>query len=141
MSEVATVHPDIRAAFRQALLGIPGLPTVWAWEGERFTPENGTAWIRERMRPLSSERRGLGQGGQTAHHVVCEATPFFPSGKGTLAVEQAAGLVMARFLEGTPLLYGQTKARVMQIERAPAVHEPDWVSVPVKATLLAFTAS
>ncbi|NAZ37149.1 phage tail terminator-like protein [Rubellimicrobium sp. CFH 75288] len=141
MSAVQTLFGDLRAAVRARILGTPGLPPVVSWEGIAFTPATGTPWLRERLAPIASQVLGLGVGGTIVHRVVANLTLFYPSGRGTVEIETAAGLLLAAFAPSTSLVHGTTAARVAQAERAPLQHEPSWVSCPVAITILAYTPS
>lgn len=135
-----TVHQDVRAAIRQILTGLSGIPSEFAWEGEKFTPTTGTAFLQEQLRPISSKGRGIGNGGLIEHIMTSNLVLFYPTGKGTLAIENAAAALMSSFARSTNLTYGTTSCRVMDAERAPLVQEPDWISCPVIVTINAFTA-
>lgn len=141
MTGVATIHSDMRAAFREQLLAIPGIPTEVAWEGRPYDPKVGTPFIRESFRALASSVRALGRGGTIAHRMTGNLSIFFPAGRGTLGVETAAGLLLKGFAPGTALVYGGASGVVMQAERAPLVQETDWISCPVTITIVAYTAN
>lgn len=141
MTGVATIHSDMRAAFREQLLSIPGIPTAVAWEGRPFDPKTSEPFIRESFRALASQVRALGTGGTIAHRMTGNLSVFFPAGRGTVGVEAAAGLLLQGFAPGTALVYGDAKGIVMQAERAPLMQEPDWISCPVTITIVAYTAN
>lgn len=141
MTGVASIHSDIRAAFRQRLQNTAGLPTAFAWEGRPFTPVIGTPFIRESFRPLSSTVRAVGRGGTIAHSMTGNLNIFFPAGKGTKDVDDAAGLILASFAPATSLSYGSSSGTVMQAERSPLLQEPDWISCPIVISILAYTAN
>lgn len=141
MTGVATIHSDMRAAFRAKLQSIEGLPSEIVWEGRPGTPNVSTPFIRESFRALSSQVRALGQGGTIAHRMTGNLSIFYPSGKGTLDVERAAGLLLQGFAPGTALIYGDAKGIVMQAERAPLLQETDYLSCPVTITIIAYTAN
>lgn len=141
MTGVATIHSDMRAAFRAKLQSIAGLPSAVAWEGRPFDGRLTAPYIRESFRPLASTVRALGQGGTIQHRMTGNLSVFYPAGKGTLEVETAAGLLLEGFAPGTALVYGVAKGVVMQAERAPLVQETDWLSCPVTITIIAYTAN
>ena len=141
MTGVATIHSDMRAAFRTKRQDIVGLPNLVAWEGRPFPSGVTIPYIRESFRPLSSLVRALGRGGTIQHRMTANLSIFYPAGKGTLEIDTAAGLLLAGFAPGTALTYGGAAGTVMQAERAPLLQETDWLSCPVTITILAYTAN
>lgn len=137
---LATIHTNMRAAFRSWLQGVPSLPTV-AWEGRLFTPTPGTPYVRESFRPISSEVRAIGPSGTIAHRMTGNLVLAYPIAKGTAEIEAMAGSILTRFKPGTSLTYGSESGIVMQAERAPLYQEPDWLSCPVTISLVAYTAN
>lgn len=139
----ATVHSEIRAAGRQALLAIAGLPAMKHWEGSPFSETLGTPYVREQCNPISSLVRSVGASGASgrtvAHTVALNYSPTFPPGAGTLPLEQAVGLIMAAFQAGGHISYGATSAYVVQCERSGLRQEPDWLSCTVTVTVVAYT--
>lgn len=141
MTGIATLHADLRAAFRQRLASVAGLPSQIAWEGRTFSPVIGQPFMRESFRPIYSQPRAVGVGGTIQHRITGNLTLFYPAGKGTVEIEQAAGLILAAFAPGTSLVYGGATCVVMQAERAPLLQETDYVGCPVTITLQAYTAN
>lgn len=141
MTGAVTIHADMRAAFRARLRTIAGLPSLVAWEGRRFTATAGQPFVRESFRPITSVPRAVGRGGTIAHRINGILTLFFPSGDGTLAIEEAAGLILAGFAPGTSLVHGSAAGSVQQAERGALMVEPDWLSCPVTVSILAYTAN
>ena len=135
----ANVHANVRAATRQRLVGLAGLPAQRAWEGVAFEPTRGTPFLAEALRPIGSEVRGMGNSGAIAHTIAVSFTLNYPSGQGTLAIEQAASTIMDGFRPGVALVYGVQTAIVTQVERSPLRPEPDWIQTTVTATLIAYT--
>lgn len=141
MSRAATIHADMRAAFRAALRAVGDMPAQIAWEGRPFAPTVGQPFIRETLRPLTSTPRALGKGGTIAHLMTGNLVLFFPAGKGTGAIDEAAGLILQAFAPGTSLAYGDAAGTVAQAERYALNHEADWVSCPITITITAHTVN
>lgn len=141
MTGIATIHANLRAAFRQKLGTVSGLPAQIAWEGRPFTPTIGQAFMRESFRPIYSQPRAIGVGGTIQHRMTGNLTLFYPAGKGTVEIEQAAGAILAAFAPGTSLTYGGASCVVLQAERAPLLQEADYIGCPVTITLQAYTAN
>jgi Bacteriophage related domain of unknown function len=138
---IATLHTDMRSAWRQTLQGITGLTVEWAWEGRPYFPRDGVAFVRESFRAINSEPRAVGRGGTIAHDMTGNLVLCFPAGRGTLDVETAAGLILSAMPPGTPLVYGQNSGVVTKASRSPVAVTPQWVEVPVTVNVLAYTAN
>jgi hypothetical protein len=134
-----TVHADLRAAFREALLTIKGLPDQH-WEARRYQPTKGTAYVSEQFRPISSVVRATGIGGTIAHTCTANFTLHYPADEGTLSIDVMAAKIMDKFSPGSSLAYGASTAVVIQAERAPLVQEPDWINCAVIITVVAYTS-
>jgi hypothetical protein len=137
---VATFHPNLRAAIRQKLLTLTGLPAQ-AWEGRPYQPIKGTPYVSENVRAIASQVRALGLGGTIAHTITANFTFHYPAGKGTTDIEGMAGGVMALFRPGTTLSYDGDSAVVQQAERTAVSQEPDWINVTVIITAVGHTVN
>lgn len=135
---VAAFHPNMRAAIREKLLTVAGLPAQH-WEGRPFTPVRGTPWVSESYRPLSSDVRALGLGGTIAHTSNASFTLHYPSGGGTKLIEDMAGAILLVFRPGTSLTYNGSNGVVQQAQMASLVQEPDWINLAVTVTLIGYT--
>lgn len=133
-----TVHADLRAAFREALLEIKGLPEQH-WEARRYQPTKGRAYVSEQFRPISSVARATGIGGTIAHTCTGNFTLHYPADDGTLSIDVMAAKIMDKFSPGSSLAHGASTAVVTQAERAPLVQEPDWINCAVIITVVAYT--
>ena len=136
-----SVHTNIRAAARQLVLDTAGLPAAKFWEGERFSTTLGVPYLQEQVSAISDVVRAVGPGGNIAHTIAVRLTLGFPAGKGTLAVESAADLLMAAFRPGGSLAYGADSGVIQQCERSSLRQEPDWISCTVTATVVAYTSN
>lgn len=144
MTAVGTIisaHADLRAALRAVLIGTAGLPAAWAWEGEAFEVVTGTPFVREAMRPVTSQVRAIGGAALVEHKLVGAITPYFPAGRGTKDVEAAAGIILQALRPGVNLAYGPITGLVTAAERRALVQEPNWLSCPVLVTVTAYTSN
>lgn len=141
MTSIYSVHADIRAAFRAALLTIPDLPTEVAWEGRRYTPPAGAPYMRETVTPASSDPRALGRGGTVQHRILCRVQLFYPAGSGTVDIERAAGALLLAMRPGTSLVHEQTSGMVFKAERSQIMPGDDFVNLTVTVTVTAYTAN
>ena len=110
------------------------------WEGRRYQPTKGRAYVSEQFRPISSVPRATGIGGTIAHTCTGNFTLHFPADDGTLGIDVMAAKIMDKFSPGSSLAYGDSTAVVLQAERAPLVQEPDWINCAVIITVVAYTS-
>lgn len=134
-----TIHENMRAAFRSALLEIDKLP-VQHWEGKQFFPIKGTPYVSETFRPISSIPRATGIGGTIAHTMTGNFILHYPANEGTVDLERMAAKIMDKFFPGSTLSYGGEAGVVTQSERGPLLQEPDWVNCTLVVTLVAYTS-
>jgi hypothetical protein len=135
-----TIHIHMRAAARALLQTVQGLPAV-AWEGKRYTAKVGVPFIRESMRPSLSIPRALGRGGTISHTMTLYLVLFYPIGEGTLAAEDMAGKIVAKFPPGLSLVYSGSSGVITQSQRRAIITEPDWLSLPVEISITAYTVN
>lgn len=145
MSSIATLVPNLRAAFRERLLTLIGLPTARAWEAETFSPSDGAAYVAESFQVLSSIKRSVGNpdgtGGTIEHRLLGAATFFFPMNQGTNAIESLAGAAQLLFLPGVRLSRSGDSAVVQNVSRSSLYRDGERIACAVSINLLAFTQS
>jgi hypothetical protein len=137
---VLSFFSDLRAAVRQTLLTMPGLPEVH-WEGTEYFGTVGVPFITEAMRPVSSVVTAPGLGGVIAHTVLATFTLHYPTKVGTNDIEGAAGTLMQLFRPGNSVSYATATAVIEQTEQAGATQEPDWINLTVVVTLVGHTTN
>jgi hypothetical protein len=136
----ATIHADMRAAFREKLLTLSDLPEI-AWEGKEYADSLGVAFIREQFRPVYSRISAVGYGSTLEHRMTGNLTLFYPAKRGTIAIDAMAGALFSLFLPGQSLVYGSSSGVISNTERNALLQEPNWLSCTVTATITAFTAN
>jgi hypothetical protein len=139
MNDIATIHKDMRAAFRKAVLEIAGLPEQAAWEAVEFSPTTGVPYMSEGMKKIFSEPRAIGRGGTIQHKMLMTLNLFYPAGNGTLEAETALGLVLKAIYPGSVLTYNGASGTVMKTEGKDLQTETDFVNQPIVATVIAYT--
>ena len=131
----------MRAALRQALLAVSGLPPV-AWEGKKYTPVAGQQYLRETLRAVSYQQRALGRGGTIRHDFTANLTLVYPSGRGTAEVEAMEGVLLDAFAPGTSLAYGGQSGLVTRAEPYGGLQTSnDWIQTTVVVSIMAHTAT
>lgn len=138
--KAASIHADMRAAFREKLLTLSDLPEL-AWEGREYLDKAGVPFIREQFRPVYSRVSAIGYGSTIEHKMTGNLTLFYPAKKGTIALDEKAGEIFTLFLPGQSLVYGESAGTIMNTERSAGLQEPKWISCTVTITITAFTAS
>jgi hypothetical protein len=136
----ATIHADMRAAFREKLLTLPGLPEI-AWEGREYADQIGVPFIREQFRPVFSRISAIGYGSTLEHRMTGNLTLFYPAKRGTVPIDTMAGALFSLLLPGQSLVYGSSSGTISNTERNALLQEPNWLSCTVTATITAFTAN
>lgn len=136
----AAIHGDMRAAFREKLLTLSGLPEI-AWEGREFADQLGVPFIREQFRPVYSRIAAVGYGSTLEHRMTGNLTLFYPAKRGTVAIDAMAGALFTLFLPGQSLVYGSCAGVISNTERSALTQEPNWLSCTVTVTITAFTAT
>lgn len=136
----ATIHADMRAAFREKLLAVSDLPEV-AWEGREYADQIGTPFIREQFRPVYSRVSAVGYGSTLEHKMTGNLTLFYPAKRGTVPIDAMAGAIFAAFLPGQSIVYGNGSGTISNTERSALLQEPNWLSCTVTVTITAFTAN
>ena len=137
---VATFHSNMRAAVRERLLTVSGLPAV-AWEGKAYSPTKGTPFISESFQPVSSVVSALGAGGTVAHRCLATFTLHYPPNAGSAAIDTMAGALLAHFYPGLAVTYAGQTSTVQQAERRGLTQEPDWINSSIIVTMVGHTTN
>lgn len=135
----STFHIHLRAALRERLLAMTGLPDV-AWEGKAYAPVVGKPYISESMRAVSSLVAAPGRGGYRAHTVTFNLMLHYPANKGTVPIETMAGLLLQHFSPGSTVSYQSVSVVIQNSEKRALLQEPDWIACPVIITMTGHTA-
>ena len=144
---LATWKIEMQAAARAALIAavnaMPAPRPAFAWEGETYTPVEGSAFIRESFRPDTKRLSSVGSAATSTieHRATVALVLTFPAGKGTKPANTAAGLIMAAFSPGSRLERNGCSAWVANVDDRPAIEDPKWFSVPVNIALLGHSNS
>lgn len=143
---LATVHANLRAAFRTRLLTLSDVDfsaNRVAWEGKKFFPTDGVPYFAESFRAVASRRIAFtgGVGGTIAHNIQASVTLFFPDDAGTIAIERAAGAVMALFRPGVALSYGGDAATIADVTRSAIYDDGSRIACAVNVSIPAYTQS
>ncbi len=126
-----------RAVMKAAVDASASPRPVFAWEGEKFTPQIGQAFIRESFRTDGTRLKSIGGPSKTIEHRATVALVLvYPAGKGTKPADLMAGALLAAFSPGSSLERNGCSAWVMAVDPRPALQEPDWFSIPVNIALL-----
>lgn len=118
---------------------VVGLPFGRAWEGAEPYQPGAAPFVAETFSPLSTRKRGAGQGGIIEHLTNANFTLFYPARRGALAIERMAGAVMAHFAPGLSLQRAELTARVSDVSRSGLTLDGEWLACGVSISLTAYT--
>jgi hypothetical protein len=123
------VHSYIRAAIREKLQTLAGLPPV-AWEGYPYEPVIGTTYFRETLNFQDSQLTSLGRFGRLKHEGVWMVDVYTPGGKGTALADDWADKLTTLFAAGVTMTKTGTTVRITRAFAGPAQHPVNWVMRP-----------
>lgn len=124
-----SISQDVRAALQKRLAATPGIPAI-AYEGKRYSPTKGTAFVVPVIVSGTSRPFSLDNG--TIEHLASfEVAVVYPTGNGTGAVEAMADTIRERFRPGTVIYQNSVAVKIRWAERRQTMHESDWIRVPV----------
>lgn len=125
-----TLDQNIRYALESRLATVSGLPAI-AYEGVRYTPAPGTAFIEPTIVPTAERPATMGDDHLVLHEGLFMVLLVYPNGKGAGAIEAMANAVKAKFKASDVSTVNGVTVRFRYAERRPSIHEPDWVRVPI----------
>jgi len=109
-----------------------------AWQGVKFTPTTGVAYIRTALLPARTIQASLGSGGDNRHSGFYQVSLFYPENTASTTIRRVADEVITRFRLGTRLTREGVTARVSSPPwGAPVVIEPGWIQLPVSIPYIA----
>ena len=129
----------LRAALRQLLITVSGLPSSRAWESVSFEPTVGTPYVREALlSPLASQDpRSLPQpGGVVEERSVYQISVYHPQNRGTEDSDNVVQAVLGVFRPGAQVMTTPHNTKVLFATVSPPLDDSDWRMVPVSVTLI-----
>lgn len=130
------VENPIQSDLRRILLGIPGIPDV-KWEGKRYEPSSGVAYLMERMDPVASRTETLGARGKTQDNYLYRLTLYWPMEKSLFEGRSITAAIRAAFYAGRevagviPETGAQMSGTVRSCETRPPVEGSVFTLLPI----------
>ena len=135
----------IRAALRQRLLTVVGLPAGRQWENEFFEPVVGQPYLKEKLMPTNSDVVSFGANGAADGTIkddgLWQITLFYPQGEGTKDAQLMAEAIRVALKPSTQLSYDGENLTVMRAVIAPGRDEAVWYSIPITIKYMTHTTN
>ena len=107
-------HRKISAALSTRLNSLPSAPPI-AFENAKYTPVEGTTWLRESYLPATSSTVGMEPGGSTDFIGVYQVSIYTPLDDYKLESHQLIDSITAHFARGTMLVFEGQAVVVEQV--------------------------
>ena len=132
-----SLYQDIRAALTKQAKTAAGFPSAIAYENYFFEPTDGTPYARLTLFPQSSNPFSV-DGNTSQHRGMFQVDIACPAQNGTAQVESLADAVTTAFKTGLRLPAGSDTIRIDSSQRAPAMPDAAWITVPVTVSWRVF---
>lgn len=133
-----SVFFDISAALDYQLNTMSSLPPV-AWENKKYTPTQGTLFLRPVVLSGSTTTATLGDSGEDLSQGIYQVDVIAPASKGKNAAIVMADNIANHFKRGTVLTYNSRVVRVVNVQRRPAIIDGGWYQIPVEIIYKSYT--
>ena len=130
-------HRKISAALSTRLNSLPSAPPI-AFENAKYTPVEGTTWLRESYLPATSSTVGMEPGGSTDFIGVYQVSIYTPLDDYKLESHQLIDSITAHFARGTMLVFEGQSVVVEQVNVAQGLASGSWWLMPVSVNWRAF---
>lgn len=124
----------VTSDLRRVLLGIPGIPAV-KWEGRRFEPTPGIAWIRERLETGNTTTETLGYTGQSQEQAIYRLDLYWPATGSAFEAADMADRIRLTYWHGREVGSSgpdQIRGSVLASSRRSAVESDGWYMIPIR---------
>lgn len=126
---MASVESNVRAAIRQRLKTLTGLPPV-AWEGYPYEPTVGVTHLRERLVFQDTTLTSLGAFGRLKHEGVWMLDVYTPGGKGVAEADDWVDEIKTLFAAGVSFSKDGTTVRITRAFAGAAQYPVNWTMRP-----------
>ena len=130
-------HRKISAALSTRLNSMPSAPPI-AFENAKYTPVEGTTWLRESYLPAASSTIGMEPGGSTDFTGVYQVSIYTPLDDYKLESHQLIDSITAHFARGTMLVFEGQAVVVEQVNVSQGLASGSWWLMPVSVNWRAF---
>lgn len=133
---MSDIYANISAALDKNLNDMVGSPPV-AWEGRKFTPENGTLYLR----PTNIQGDTVAvTNGQDETNGLYQIDIFAPADNGKYELLLMADKLADQFKQDKELIYSTAKVRVLNVSRRVISNNDDgWLHMAVEVTYYTFS--
>jgi hypothetical protein len=132
---MAVTENDVRAALRQVLIAISGLPTEQAWENLPYTPKANTPYVRETLIITSEAPASLGPPTLIEMAGEVQFDLMYPLGSKTFDAGTAADKIKKAFFPG---LYINQLVYVDESRSETGVNSDQFYMKPVRVKWRAY---
>jgi len=130
-------HRKISAALSSRLGSLPAAPPI-AYENAKYTPVEGTTWLRESYLPATSSTVGMEPGGSTDFIGVYQVSIYAPLDDYKFESHQLIDSITAHFARGTGLEFDGQAVIIEQVNVAQGLASGGWWLMPVSVNWRAF---
>ena len=130
-------HRKISAALSSRLNSLADAPPI-AFENAKYTPVEGTTWLRESYLPAASSTIGMEPGGSTDFIGVYQISIYTPLDDYKLESYQLIDSITAHFARGTGLEFDGQAVIIEQVNVAQGLASGSWWLMPVSVNWRAF---
>ena len=130
-------HRKISAALSSRLNSLADAPPI-AFENAKYTPVEGTTWLRESYLPAASSTIGMEPGGSTDFIGVYQISIYTPLDDYKLEAYQLIDSITSHFERGTVLVFEGQAVVVEQVDVAQGLASGGWWLMPVSVNWRAF---
>ena len=130
-------HRKISAALSTRLNSLPSAPPI-AFENAKYTPVEGTTWLRESYLPAASSTIGMEPGGSTDFTGVYQVSIYTPLDDYKLESHQLIDSITSHFERGTVLTFDGQAVVVEQVNVSQGLASGGWWLMPVSVNWRAF---
>lgn len=128
-----SLDQDIRGALENRLLGVSGLPTNIAHQGELFRPPAfDIPWVVTSLVPVRERPSTLGDAHLVLHEGLFMVVLVFPAGDGTGAIDVLSNAVKARFRANDSAVQNSVIVRFRYAEKKSYMQDADWIRLPIE---------
>lgn len=133
--ESTSIWRPIRSDLRRILLATPGCPGDVKWEGKRFKPTKGVAYISERIEMAGTFTETLGFVGQVQENAIYQIEIFWPADGSVSDADDLADAMRQSFWHGRQIGGAgpeQIAGAVLSSTRLRSVEGDTFYQVPVR---------
>ena len=130
-------HRKISAALSSRLNSLADAPPI-AFENAKYTPVEGTTWLRESYLPATSSTVGMEPTGSTDFTGVYQVSIYAPLDQSKFKSHALIDSITAHFARGTMLVFEGQDVVVEQVDVAQGLASGGWWLMPISVNWRAF---